>query len=132
MYITRRERFSSAHRLINEQLTKEDNQKLFGKCYELHGHNYLLFVTITGHIKATSGFVIDLKDLKEIIRSKVIKKLDHKIIDDVDFMKGTIATTENLCVAIWREIEDSISQLGAKLYKVKIEETENNYFEYFG
>ena len=132
MYITRRERFASAHNLVNTQLTKEDNMKLFGKCYNIHGHNYELFVTVTGHIKKTSGFVMDLKDLKEIIRNKVINKLDHNNINDIDFMKGKITTTENLCIAIWNEISEPISKLGAQLYKIKIKETENNSFEYLG
>ena len=132
MHITRRERFSSAHRLINSDLTEDKNQKLFGKCFDLHGHNYELFVTVTGSINKTSGFIIDLKYLKEIIRCKVIKKLDHHYINDVDFMKGKIATTENLCLGIWKELEDPIAKLGGKLYKIKIQETENHYFEYFG
>tara|TARA_B100001250_G_C19768706_1_gene776036 strand:+ start:376 stop:777 length:402 start_codon:yes stop_codon:yes gene_type:complete len=132
MYITRRERFSSSHKLQNANLSAEDNAKLFGKCYSLHGHNYELFVTVTGLVSKVSGFIIDMKDLKKIIENKVINKLDHKYINDVDFMKDKIATTENLCVSIWNEIEEPIRQLGAKLYKIKITETENNYFEYFG
>ena len=132
MYITRRERFCSAHRLLNSKISQDDNQKLFGKCYELHGHNYELFVTVTGNINKISGFIIDIKDLKQIIENKIIKKLDHSYINDVDFMKDKIATTENLCVSIWNEIEKPIKQLGGKLYKIKIQETENNYFEYLG
>ena len=132
MYITRRERFSSAHKLKNHKLSNEDNEKLFGKCYDLHGHNYQLFVTVTGSISQISGFVIDIKDLKQIIKNKVINKLDHHYINDVDFMQDKIATTENLCLAIWDELEEPIQQLGGELYKIKIVETENNYFEYFG
>lgn len=132
MYITRRERFSSAHKLQNHNLSEEDNVKLFGKCNDFHGHNYELFVTVTGSISQVSGFIIDIKDLKKIIENKVINKLDHKYINDVDFMQDKIATTENLCISIWNEIKEPIRQLGAKLYKIKISETENNYFEYFG
>lgn len=132
MYITRRERFSSAHKLFNENISNDDNERLFGKCYELHGHNYELFITVTGTINKISGFVIDLKDLKQIIQNKIIVKLDHQYINEVDFMKNTITTTENLCLAIWNELDQPIKQLGGKLYKVKIKETENNYFEYFG
>ena len=132
MYITRRERFCSAHRLCNNNLSENDNQKLFGKCYNLHGHNYELFVTVTGNINKTSGFIIDIKDLKSIVQNKVIKKLDHNNINNVDFMKNKIATTENLCLAIWNEIKEPIEKFGGKLYKIKIKETENNYFEYFG
>tara|TARA_B100000945_G_C20241060_1_gene529979 strand:- start:267 stop:668 length:402 start_codon:yes stop_codon:yes gene_type:complete len=132
MYITRRERFSSAHKLHNHNLSEEDNVKLFGKCNHFHGHNYELFVTVTGSISQVSGFIIDIKDLKKIIENKVINKLDHNYINDVDFMQDKIATTENLCISIWNEIKEPIRQLGAKLYKIKISETENNYFEYFG
>lgn len=132
MYITRRERFAAAHRLINHKISDEDNQNLFGKCYNLHGHNYELFVTVCGNVNATSGFIIDLKDLKKIIKDKIIKKLDHNYLNDVDFMKGKLTTTESLCIQIWKELDHPVKLLGAKLYKIKITETENNSFEYFG
>ena len=132
MYITRRERFSSAHRLINHNLSEQENQQLFNKCYNTHGHNYELFVTVSGTIKKHSGFVVDLKDLKQIIQEKIIKKIDHNDISNVDFMKNHIATTENLCLQIWKELKKPIQLLGAKLYKIKIKETENNYVDYFG
>jgi len=132
MYITRRERFCSAHRLFNNNLSDNDNQKLFGKCYNLHGHNYELFVTVTGNINPKSGFIVDMKDLKSIMKNKIIEKLDHNNINSVDFMQNKIATTENLCLSIWNEIKEPIEKLGGKLYKIKITETENNYFEYFG
>ena len=132
MYITRRERFSSAHKLQNTNLSELDNEKIFGKCNGLHGHNYELFVTISGDIKPHSGFIVDLKDLKKIIQEKIIDKLDHNYINDVDFMQDKISTTENLCIQIWNELKEPIELLGAKIYKIKITETENNYFEYFG
>ena len=132
MYITRRERFSAAHKLINININQNDNENLFGKCYNLHGHNYELFVTVSGKINKKSGFIIDLKDLKEVINKKIIRKLDHNFINDVDFMKDEITTTENLCIQVWRELEKPIELLGAKLHKIKITETENNSFEYYG
>ena len=133
MYITRRERFSSAHRLYNPKMNSKNNAELFGKCYELHGHNYQLFVTVTGSLKKESGFVLDLKDLKKIIHTKIIDKLDHKVINDADFMKDKIASTENVCIAIWEELYEPIkNKLNCELFSVKILETENNIFEYFG
>ncbi len=132
MFITRRERFSSAHKLINPTLSNKENQDVFGKCFNIHGHNYELFVTVTGSINRKSGFVMDLKDLKALIHTKIINKLDHKYINEVPFMTGRISSTENLCIAIWEELEEPIKNLGGKLYKIKITETENNYFEYFG
>jgi len=132
MRITRRERFSSAHKLENKRLKPEENKQIFGKCNYIHGHNYELFVTVEGEVNNESGFVIDLKDLKKVMQDKIIKKLDHKFMNDVDFMKNKIATTENLCISIWKEIKNPIEKLGGKLYKIEITETENNKFEYYG
>ena len=128
MYITRRERFSAAHKLVNKNISDSNNDKLFGKCYQLHGHNYELFVTVTGKINTKTGMIIDLKDLKKIVTSKI----DHNYINDVSFMKNKITTTENLCIQIWKELSKPIELLGGKLHKIRIHETENNYFEYYG
>ena len=132
MFITRRERFSSAHKLENTEFSDKNNQNVFGKCFNIHGHNYELFVTVKGSINKQSGFVIDLKDLKTVIRSKIISKLDHKYLNEVSFMTNKITSTENLCISIWEELNQPIRNLGGQLYKIKITETENNYFEYFG
>ena len=132
MYITRRERFSTSHKLRNNNLSEKENEEIFGKCYNLHGHNYELFITVTGKINPKTGFVIDLKNLKHIVQVKIIQKLDHKDMNNVDFMKNLVCSTENLCVKIWQELESPIKELGAKIYKIKINETENNSFEYYG
>ena len=133
IYLTRRERFSGAHKLENKTLNNSENQKIFGPCFNLHGHNYDLFVTVKGHVKKKDGFVCNLKNLSSLIRDCIINKLDHKIINEADFMQNKIASTENLCVAIWNELEKKIhSQLNCQLHCVKIYETENNIFEYFG
>ena len=133
IYLTRRERFSSAHKLENKKISDKENEKLFGKCLNLHGHNYELFVTVKGNIKQKDGFVCDLKKLSSVLKKNIINKLDHQFINNVDFMKGEIASTENLCVSIWQELEKKInSELNCQLHCVKIYETENNIFEYFG
>ena len=106
MYITRRERFSASHRLINQKISSEENKKLFGKCYNPHGHNYEIFVTVEGKINERSGMIVDLKDLKKIINQKIITKIDHNSLNEVDFMKNIIPTTENLCIQIWHEIKE--------------------------
>ena len=72
MYITRRERFSTSHKLRNNNLSEKENEEIFGKCYNLHGHNYELFITVTGKINPKTGFVIDLKNLKHIVQVKII------------------------------------------------------------
>ena len=132
-YVTRRETFSAAHRLFNSKLSDKENEKLYGKCSNpnWHGHNYTLEVIVAGEINPTTGYVIDLKILKQIIIDNVIKKVDHKNLNiDTDFMAGKISTAENIAVAIWEELKTKIPS--GKLYSVKIYETENNYFEYRG
>tara|TARA_B100000963_G_scaffold344683_1_gene347781 strand:+ start:889 stop:1302 length:414 start_codon:yes stop_codon:yes gene_type:complete len=135
IYITRRERFNAAHMLWNYNWSKKKNIEVFGKCANKnwHGHNFELFVTVKGQINTNTGFVINLKDLAKIIKKKVIDKIDHKNLNlDVDFMKDKMASTEVLAIAIWKELEENIMQLGATLYCIKVQETENNFVEYFG
>ena len=135
IYLTRRERFCAAHRMYREDWSDNKNLEVFGKCSNpnWHGHNYVLWVTIKGEPSSEHGFVMNINMLKQIILEKVISKLDHKNINlDVDFMAGKIATTENLAVSIWNELKLSIDTYGVSLHCVKIEETENNFIEYYG
>jgi len=133
--IIRRERFSSAHKLWNPEWSAEKNNSIFGGCSNpnWHGHNYELIVKIKGEIDPETGFVMNLKDLSKILKSKVIDKLDHKNLNlDVDFLKEKNTTTEVVAVSVWEEIEEDIKKKGSKLVSVKINETENNSVEYFG
>ncbi len=135
IYLTRRERFSSAHRMFRQNLSDEDNLKMYGKCSNplWHGHNYVLKVTIKGEIDPVIGYFMNATRLREIIHEKVIDKLDHKNMNvETDFMAGRIATTENLAIAIWNELQAPVIEEGAQLHRVKIEETENNFVEYYG
>ena len=135
VHVIRRERFSAAHKLYRPEWSLEKNEEIFGKCSNVnwHGHNYELWVTVKGEPHPETGFVIDLKDLSQLLKRKVIDKLDHKNINlDVDFMQGKIASTEILAVSIWEEIQPEIEALGCQLHAVKISETENNFVEYFG
>jgi len=135
IYLTRRERFCAAHRMFRQDWSDEVNKEVFGKCSNpnWHGHNYVLWVTIKGEPSGEHGFVMNINVLKQIILDCVVNKIDHKNINlEVDFMKGKIATTENLAIAIWDELKPSIEKKGAILHCVKIEETENNSIEYYG
>ncbi len=135
IYITRRERFNAAHRLYRPDYTDDQNFRLFGKCSypNWHGHNYDLLVTIKGEVNPETGFLINLSNLSSIIKEKVIDKLDHRNINlDVDFMQGKFASTEMLAISIWEQLEFEVDKLGARLHCVKVQESENNYVEYFG
>lgn len=133
IYVTRREVFSASHRLYNEDLTAEENIALYDKCSNPygHGHNFILEVVVCGEVDKKSGYVIDLKILKKIIRENIIIKVDHRSLNhEVDFLTCIIPTAENICVAIWDELKNKIPT--GKLYSVKLFETENNYVEYKG
>jgi len=135
IYLTRRERFSAAHRMFRPEWSDEENLKFFGKCSNpnWHGHNYVLYVTVKGKLRKETGFVINMNTLKQIIKSKILDKADHRNLNlDVDFMKGKITTTENLAIAIWNELSDPVRKEGAELHCIRIEETENNTIEYYG
>jgi 6-pyruvoyltetrahydropterin/6-carboxytetrahydropterin synthase len=135
IYITRRERFNAAHRLYHDDWSDEKNLEVFGKCSNpnWHGHNYVLFVTVRGEVKPELGYVVDLKLLSRIIREHIIDKLDHKNLNlEVDFMRGRMASTEQIAIAIWEDLEPHAAALGVELHRVRLEETENNFVEYFG
>jgi len=135
VYITRREHFNAAHKVFNPDWNDSKNNEIFGKCANpnWHGHNYTLFVTVKGDPKLETGFVADLKQLSTLIKTHVIDLVDHKNINlDVPFMKNKMATTENITIAIWEQLESEINKLGCQLHCIKLHETENNYVEYFG
>ena len=133
--VIRRERFNAAHRLFNPNWSDEKNEQIFGKCANKnwHGHNYILFVTVEGTVDPDTGYVIDLKVLSDIIKNRIVDKIDHKNLNlEVDFMKDTITTAENIAIKIYEELKSDIQATGNNLYSVKLYETENNYVEYYG
>jgi len=133
--VIRRERFNAAHRLFNPNWTDEKNELVFGKCSNKnwHGHNYVLFVTVEGHVDDDTGYVIDLKILSDLIKEKIVNKMDHRNLNlEVDFMKDCITTAENIAIKIYEQLEEGIKFTGNHLYSVKLYETENNYVEYYG
>lgn len=135
IYITRRETFNAAHKLWREDWSEEKNWEVFGKCSNKnwHGHNFEIFVTVKGTPNPETGFVINLKKLSAILKREVIEELDHKNLNlDVAFMKGILASTENMAIQIWGRIKTPIQDAGGELVKIKLVETENNYVEYYG
>jgi 6-pyruvoyltetrahydropterin/6-carboxytetrahydropterin synthase len=133
IYVTRREVFSASHRLYNSALSEQENLELYGKCSNKygHGHNYILEVVVAGTIDTKTGYLIDLKILKNIIKEEIIKFVDHRHLNfDVEFMKDIIPTSENIAIAFWNRLVNKLP--AGKLYSVKLYETENNYVEYKG
>lgn len=133
VYVYRRAHFSASHRLFDPQLSNEKNFEIFGGCSNPngHGHNYYIEVCIAGEPDPKTGYVIDLKKVKSILRRQFLDKVDHKNLNvDVDFMKGINPTTENIAIAAWRQIAPHINE--GKLHSVRIYETEKNFVEYRG
>ena len=134
IFLTRHEHFNAAHKLYNPNWTEEKNLEVFGKCANAnwHGHNYELIITIKGEVNPETGFLIDAKKLSEILQTHVCEKLDHRNLNmDVDFMRGKLASTENLAIAIWGQIIPHLPK-GVQLHCVKLYETPRICVEYFG
>lgn len=135
IYITRKEHFNAAHKLYNAHWNEEQNFKAFGKCANpnFHGHNYEIHVTIKGKINPETGFVMNLFDLSDILKNDVVELLDHKNLNlDIEHFKTHLPSIENLCVYVWNILEPKIKMHGAQLHCVKIQETDNNFAEYYG
>ena len=135
IYITRKEHFNAAHKLHRNDWSEEKNLEVFGKCANAnwHGHNYNLYVTVKGVPNHETGFVVDLKLLSTLIKVQITDELDHKNINmDVAWMIGKMASTEILAIEIWKRLFLEIENLGCELHCIKLDETENNYVEYFG
>jgi len=132
--VTRRLHFAAAHRLGREDWDAARNSEVFGQCANpnWHGHNYELDVTVEGEIDPETGFVFDLKRLRELVESEVIETVDHANLNlDVAWLRGVNPTTENLVVAIWRRL--SLMLPGpARLVRLQLWETPRNYVEYTG
>ena len=131
--VTRRLRFNAAHRVHNPELSDEENRRLFGKCNNpnWHGHNYVLEVSVTGPIDERTGYVVDLGQLKQIVEHELIEQVDHRNMNvDVPFMRGINPTAENIVVACWRVIAPHVAP--ARLTRLVLHETENNWVEYDG
>ena len=111
---------------------KTKNRKMFGKDIYLHGHNYLLDITIFGLVNETSGFIINLEKLDYLVNEHIIEVLDHSHVEkDINWFIDHQPSTENIVIFIWEQIADKIPQ-PAKLHSIKLRETSEIYTEYFG
>ncbi len=130
--ITRRLHFSAAHRLGRPEWSQERNEAVFGQCASpnWHGHNYELDVTVEGEVEPETGFVLDLKILREVVEARVISDVDHRNLNlDVPWLHGVNPTTENLVVGIWNRLQGQLpTQI--RLLRLVLWETPRNYVEY--
>ena len=133
LYLTRKEHFNAAHKLYNEQWSEEENERVFGKCANAnwHGHNYDLFVTVKGEPNSDTGFIMNAKELGDIIKREILTKFDHKNLNvDVPYFKEIQPSTENFAKVIWQLIEPHIYD--CRLHCIKLQETETIFAEYYG
>jgi len=126
--VSRRESFNAAHQLWDPGLSDEENQRLFGKCANLHGHNYVLEVVVAGAVDPATGYVVDLKELSDVMTRQVIQDVDHRNLNtDVPWLKGHITTAENLAVAFWDRLRYELPN--GLLRSVRVWETDKNWAE---
>jgi len=126
--VSRRESFNAAHQLCDPDLSDDDNQRLFGKCASLHGHNYLLEVVVAGRIDQATGYVLDLKALSAVISRLIIDEVDHRNLNtDVPWLQGVIPTAENLALAFWERIRPALPE--GSLHSLRLWETDKNWAE---
>jgi 6-pyruvoyltetrahydropterin/6-carboxytetrahydropterin synthase len=124
--VGRRESFNAAHQLYDPDLSEDENRRLFGKCANLHGHNYVLEVVVAGEVDQASGYVLDLKSLSDLIAAHIIRDVDHHNLNtDVPWLKGRVPTTENLAQAFWERLAPELPE--GLLRSVRVWETDKNW-----
>jgi 6-pyruvoyltetrahydropterin/6-carboxytetrahydropterin synthase len=131
--VTRRVRFNAAHRIHNPALSDAENRRLFGLCNNpnYHGHNYTLDVSVRGAVDPTTGYVIDLGALQQLVQTTVVDRIDHRNFNlDVEMMRDINPTSENIVVACWQALAPQVAP--GRLTRLRLWETENNYVDYDG
>ena len=128
-YFGRRYTISASHRLHTDALSGQENRAAYGKCNNPHGHghNYTVEVMARGPVDAETGMVINLVELDEAVQTRVLERFDHANLNLDPLFSGTVPTTENLCKAVFNLLDGSLAP--AELEHVRVEETENNFFE---
>ena len=133
IYITRRADFSASHYYHNPAWSPQENARVFGKCANLngHGHNYTLELTVKGEVDSTTGFVVDLKELKELMDREVVDAMDHRHLNkEVPEFAQLVPTTENLAITIWQRLESKLKV--ARLHRVRVYEADDLFADYYG
>jgi len=130
LVLGRRYHIAASHRLHSEKLSEEENARLYGKCSNPHGHghNYVVEVHVSGEVDPATGMIANLADLDSYVQREVLDPLDHRNLnEDVSAFRDAVPTTENLCREVYARVRGFP---GARLERVRIEETGKNSFEY--
>jgi 6-pyruvoyltetrahydropterin/6-carboxytetrahydropterin synthase len=129
-YLGRKHRLSAAHRLHSEALNEAENQAVYGKCNNPHGHghNYVIEVTVGGKVDPQTGMICDLAALDACVSKEVVEPFDHTNLNTLDCFRDLVPSTENLCIEVHRRLKSALTF--AELVRVRVEETSNNFFEY--
>jgi 6-pyruvoyltetrahydropterin/6-carboxytetrahydropterin synthase len=131
-YFGRRTAFSASHRLHSDLLSPDENRATYGKCNNPHGHghNYVVEVLVRGPVDPETGMVVNLAELDEVLQKEVMGRFDHTNLNSDSLFLNQVPTTENLCRAVFNVLKNALP-IGELEY-VRVEETENNFFQYFG
>jgi 6-pyruvoyltetrahydropterin/6-carboxytetrahydropterin synthase len=131
-YFGRRYMLSASHRLHRDALSDAENRAAYGKCNNPHGHghNYVVEVMVGGVVASDTGMVLNMAELDRVVSARVIERFDHANLNHDPLFANRVPTTENLCRAVFELIDGSVGP--AQLERVRVEETENNFFEYAG
>jgi len=134
VYLTRKIEFAASHVYHNPAFSADENRRVFGKCNNPngHGHNYTLEVTVKGEVDGQTGFVLDLKDLKEILNREVMDVFDHRHLNkEVPEFATEIPTTENIAISIWNRVAPKLND-GTHMHRVRVYETPDLFVDYYG
>ncbi len=132
--ITCRQAFSASHQLCDPALSPEENERVFGACSRLHGHNYELAVSVLGPVSTATGMVMDLTRLGELVQEQLIGPVEHCHLNrDVSFLRGLVPTAENLAVRFWERLEPCLEPFeGCRLSRIRVYESRTSYADYRG
>lgn len=133
VYLTRKAEFAASHFYHVDDWSAEQNRETFGKCNNPngHGHNYTLEVTVKGEVHPQSGFVVDLKEMKEVLNREVLDAFDHRFLNkEVPEFVAANPTTENIAVAVWKRLENKLDH--ARLHRVRVYETVDLFVDFYG
>lgn len=131
-YFGRRYALSASHRLHADALTAEANRTAYGKCNNPHGHghNYVIEVLVGGPVDADTGMVVNLAGLDRVMQERIVERFDHTNLNEDELFDSTVPTTENFCRALFTLVQNALP--AGELEHIRVEETENNFFEYRG